>query len=66
MIYSYKKSAQEARVARGNSFCFLNGSKFTFHKSVARILEGLLSSINCLFKSVDYNKREISVIQRVQ
>ena len=26
---------------------------------MARILEGLLSSINWLFKSVDYNKREI-------
>ena len=33
---------------------------------MARILEGLLPSINWLFKSVDYNKREISVIQRVQ
>ena len=29
-------------------------------KTLARILEGLLSSINWLFKYVDYNKREIS------
>ena len=35
-------------------------------KTEARILDGWLSSINWLFKSVDYNKREISVIQRVQ
>ena len=29
-------------------------------KTMARILDGWLSSINWLFKSVDYNKREIS------
>ena len=29
-------------------------------KTMARILEGILSSINWLLKSVDYNKREIS------